>query len=258
MLKDKLAKPVSGVHGEALRQLLIKNRQRHSALPINNQAQHLQSLMHWQTSRLKHTHADLFASERYQQAAHYFVDDLYLSPNAIQRDRDLERVFPTLVKLLPDETLETVAKAVELNILSAELDQQLADKLFQLNLNHGQEDLNQEITEEKYIQAYQACNAGELRTHQLNLIKQIGHDLDHLVRIPLISWTLKLIRKPAHKKGLGNLHDFLERGFSTFKALGGANEFMNIISFREGQIITNLNSGQQSPFSIDLHIDRES
>ncbi len=254
MSVDKLAKPVSGQHGEALRQLLLQNRHRHVQSTHSDQTQHLQSLMVWQTSRLKQTHADLFSSERYQQAAHYFIEDLYLSPNAIQRDKDLERVFPTLVKLLPDDMLETVANAVELNILSAELDQQLADNLFRIAREKNTES-SITICHSSYVQAYRESAAGDLRVHQLNLINQIGSDLDHLVRIPLISWTLRLIRKRAHKKGLGSLHEFLERGFNTFKDLGGAKEFMSIISSREGQIIENLNSGHHSPFAIDTRIN---
>lgn len=248
MIKDKLAKPVSGKHGETLRQLLIQNRDRHNTTKPEDQQLALQHLMVWQTDRLRQTHQDLFLSNRYQAAAHYFVDDLYLSPSAIQRDKDLERVFPTLVKLLPDDTLETVANAIELNILSAELDQQLANIMFledsSLTICASQ------ITEERYTDAYLATGAKDLRQRQLNLIEQIGHDLDHLVRFPFISLTLKLIRKPAHKKGLGSLHDFLERGFNTFKALGGAEEFMEIIVKREGKILENLNAGKTSPFEI--------
>ncbi|GLQ33482.1 FFLEELY motif protein [Litoribrevibacter albus] len=250
MIKDKLAKPVSGKHGENLRQLLIQNRSRHNQEPPKHQQLALQHLMVWQTDRLRNTHQDLFLSDRYQAAAHYFVDELYLSPTAIQRDRDLERVFPTLVKLLPDDTLETVANAIELNILSAELDQQLANFLF---IDHPEKAICASlITEESYVTAYLKANATELRHRQLNLIEQIGHDLDHLVRFPFISLTLKLIRKPAHKKGLGNLHDFLERGFNTFKALGGAEEFMEIIVQREGQVLDNLNQGKSNPFDIKI------
>lgn len=248
MTTDKLAKPVSGKHGETLRQLLIQNRDRHNTPKPEKQQLALQHLMIWQTDRLRQTHQDLFLSDRYQAAAHYFVDDLYLSPSAIQRDKDLERVFPTLVKLLPDDTLETVANAIELNILSAELDQQLANHLFLAD--DAMTICASQITEDRYTEAYLATNAKTQRQHQLGLIEQIGHDLDHLVRFPFISFTLRLIRKPAHKKGLGNLHDFLERGFNTFKALGGAEEFMEIIVEREGKILENLNEGRACPFEV--------
>ena len=248
MIKDKLAKPVSGPHGENLRQLLIQNRERHNQPLSANRHQALQHLMAWQTQRLKQTHQDLFESQRYQKAAWYFVDDLYFSPTAVQRDRDLERVFPTLVKLLPDDTLETVANAIKLNILSAELDQQLAELLF---LSDNKAQLHSpEIQDHHYAEAYIEADAAHHRHQQLDLIQQIGHDLDRLVRFPFISLTLKLIRKPAHKKGLGSLHDFLERGFNTFKELGGADEFMDIIVCRESKILDNLNQGKSNPFDI--------
>lgn len=239
---DKLAKPVKGENGEQLRQLLIKNRARHLSACASAKPK-LNHLMNWQSQRLRQTYADLFSSERYNPAASYFVDELYLSANAIERDANLERVFPTMVKLLPDSVLETVAKAVELNILSAELDQQLADILFdQLQIN--------QISVSDYTQAYQIASANDYRDRQLTLVQDIGHELDQLVRIPLLSWTLKLVRKPAHKKGLGSLHNFLETGFDTFQALGGADEFMSIILEREGKILKNLNQGHHNPFDI--------
>lgn len=250
MIKDKLANPVSGVHGENLRQLLIQNRERHNQSASDNQQKALHQLMQWQTIRLKQTHQDLFESDRYCNAAHYFVDDLYLSPTAIQRDRDLERVFPTLVKLLPDDTLETVSNAIELNILSATLDQQLADLLFINNEDHHVICASN-IKDQTYVSAYKRSKATLERRKQLQLIQKIGHDLDKLVRFPLISFTLKIIRRPAQKKGLGHLHNFLERGFSTFKALGGAEEFMKIIVQREGQILENLDKGVDRPFEIE-------
>ena len=54
-----------------------------------------------------------------------------------------------------------------------------------------------------------------------------------LTRNPLLRHTLRLMRGPARAAGLGELQRFLESGFDTFKAMGGAREFLSIIAARE-------------------------
>jgi hypothetical protein len=42
-----------------------------------------------------------------------------------------------------------------------------------------------------------------------------------------LSGMLKLMRGPAHLAGLGELHEFLERGFNAFRGMGSASEFLD-------------------------------
>ena len=61
----------------------------------------------------------------------------------------------------------------------------------------------------------------------------MGRDLDSLTRKPLLRTTLHLMRGPARAAGLPALQQFLETGFDTFKAMGGAEEFLAIVGTRE-------------------------
>ena len=61
---------------------------------------------------------------------------------------------------------------------------------------------------------------------------------------------LKLMRRPAHMAGLGDLQDFLERGFESFREMKGADEFLATLRGREEKILSRLFSGEPEPFSI--------
>jgi hypothetical protein len=84
---------------------------------------------------------------------------------------------------------------------------------------------------------------------QVELVDQVGQRLDTVVEKPLIYSTLKLLRKPVHLAGLGELQDFLEHGFSAFRPMRRAQEFLAPIVKRESQIIMGIFSGHPSPFS---------
>ena len=69
----------------------------------------------WQAERLARTHADLLASERFGKAATFFLSDVYGATDPTNRDEEVRRAVPTMIKLLPGGGLETVADAIELD-----------------------------------------------------------------------------------------------------------------------------------------------
>ena len=50
---------------------------------------------------------------------------------------------------------------------------------------------------------------------------------------PLLRGALHMMRGPAKAAGLPALQAFLEVGFDTFKAMGGAAEFLSTVGLRE-------------------------
>ena len=76
------------------------------------------ALQQFQSARMARSHADLLAAPESAAAARFFLDDLYGEQNVIQRDADLERVLPTMERLLPLPALMAVAEAIELDALS--------------------------------------------------------------------------------------------------------------------------------------------
>jgi hypothetical protein len=224
----------------ALREQLVRVAQLYASRSPADTAD-LLLLARWQAARLRRTYADLEAQDRYAAAADFFFDDLYGPHDFAQRDADIERIYPVMVKLLPVRAVAVVASAMEVNALTAELDRTL---LARLRSSGTLGDLGVA----RYARAYRACASREARARQIELIVHVGDELDSMVHVPFVFTTLKLLRGPAHLAGLGALQDFLERGFTAFRAMGGAEEFLSTIQTRETDIMERIFAGDDQPF----------
>ena len=230
--------------------LLLEQIQRGKAQRLKQDADsalasRLPLLRRWQSDRLSATYEDLLANKRYQPATAFFLSDLYGPDDFSRRDDDIERIFSTLVKLLPDYLICTAAYASELNALSAELDFALLGVLV------GELDVRDTITEEAYAEAYRCCDNYGLRKHQIALLKMMGEDLNAIVFRPLVYNTVRMLKIPARLAGFSSLQDFLERGFKAFHHMQGADEFLDTIVGRETRILDRIYNLQPQPFTFD-------
>ena len=82
------------------------------------------------------------------------------------------------------------------------------------------------------------------------MVVEIGHNLGRLSRLPLISFSLRLARKPAHQAGWLELQDFLERGLDAFKQMRGTKTFLTTIEQRERQILDQIFTRHPQPFTL--------
>jgi hypothetical protein len=182
----------------------------------------VQALKAWQQRRFADTYADLLANPRYAAATRFFLQELYGPGDYRQRDAQFARVIPTLTRLFPAEVVDTVARLARLHALSERLDTRMAEQL-----------ASPDITPETYAAAWRACGEPEARQQQIELTMAVGESLDRLTRKPLLRQSLKLMRGPAQVAGLGALQHFLETGFDTFRAMGGARDFLATVKQRE-------------------------
>ncbi len=198
----------------------------------------LKELKRWQSARLEETYADLAAEPRYREATSFFLEDLYGPKDFSERDQEMLRIVPVMRRLLPASAVETAALAIELEALSEDLDHRLA-----VALPEGP------IDAESYGVAYRASCTPAERERQIELIVAVGTRLDALVRKPFVFSTLKLMRRPSRLAGLSDLQDFLERGFESFREMGGAGIFLETVRERETGILRSLFSGEALPSS---------
>ena len=198
----------------------------------------------WQSQRLARTYADFFREPRYRLAMQFFQEELYGPKDFSRRDRDLERILPVMVKLLPARVIQTVALAVELNALSYELDSRLIEALSESDPIA----LEQGLTEDSYAEAYRRCDNYAQRRHQIELLYQVGQDLDAVAHKSFLATALKLAGRPARLAGLGELQDFLELGLQAFRRMQGAQTFLHTIRARETSILERIYTGHSNPF----------
>ena len=197
----------------------------------------IHQLQHWQCERLLVTHDDLAQQKRYQKAMAFFVDELYGPKDFSQRDADLVRVIPKLAKVLPDKAMNAMDDALSLNALSFDLDMAMAQYL---KAHFPDEPINRD----NYALAYRHVSRIDDRTHQIDIISHLGDQLADVIKIRGIGMLISLSRRPAKLAGLLALHEFLERGFDAFKALGDVQSFIQPVLVREKAIMQTLLSDE--------------
>lgn len=186
------------------------------------------ALKKFQVNRLKITHSDLLNNRETKDAALFFLNEIYSFKDLSKRDRDLEKLLPTMGKMFPENTLEVIANAMVLDALTEQLETKMAEKL------------GKDFTEEEYFNIYKTETTYEERLKQLELVKDLGYCLCSLVRLPLIATTLKMMRMPARIANLQEMHDFLENGFTTFKNTRNPENFINTLVKREKEILDDI------------------
>ena len=227
-------------HGE-LGRLLERNATLRDVFAVSPELQdRLAELQRWQSGRLLRSHADLRESPRYRAAVEFFFNELYGGGDPRARDRDLLRVQRVMERLLPAEALRALILAIELEVLSQELDAEVARAL-----------APGPITVASYADAYRAAGRREDRERQIALLDRIGGYIDHVVRKPIIRGLVRIARGPAHAAGFGALQEFLERGLDAFEAMHGAGEFLTTLRDRELRALERLFAGNPDPFGFN-------
>jgi hypothetical protein len=221
-----------------LGQLLERNAAlRHVFAAEPERAARLGELQRWQSQRLLRSHADLRSNPRYRLAVEFFFNELYGGGDPHARDRDVMRVQRVMEKLLPKEALHALCLAIELEILSQQLDADVVR-----SLPPGP------ISVESYADGYRGAGRPDDRERQIELLGIIGAYLDEVVRKPIIRALVRFARRPAHAAGFGALQEFLERGLDAFENMHGADEFLATIRDRETRAMERIFSRTPDPF----------
>jgi hypothetical protein len=205
----------------------------------------LAELQRWQSQRLLRSHADLRANPRYRSAVEFFFNELYGGGDPHARDRDLQRVHRVMERLLPKQALSALMLAIELEILSQELDAEVAKAL-----PAGP------ISVDGYAAAYRRTGRRADRERQIELLGVIGSYLDRVVKKPIIRGLVHLSRGPAHAAGFGSLQEFLEHGLDAFEGMKGAEQFLDTLREREWRAMERVFEGVADPFEFDVSAAR--
>ncbi|MBV9286518.1 MAG: hypothetical protein JO288_01625, partial [Hyphomicrobiales bacterium] len=147
-------------------------------------------------------------------------------------------LVPLMARTLPESGLLTVARALELNALSDDLDAAMVETLGARAAA---------IADGAYAAAYRKVGRPEDRGRQIDLIALLGEALDQLTQMRFVGAALMMMRRPAQLAGLGELQGFLERGYAAFRAMrGGSLEFVSIVVTRERAVSAALFKGDDS------------
>ena len=193
------------------------------------------AIKRFQARRFQATYSDLLESPRYQAAARFFLNELYSDKDYAERDQQFARIASTIAKLFPQSVVATAAALAEVHALTERLDDAMAHAYLALQTGNPSQ---REAA--RYIACWRQVANPAARHQQLDVVLALGRSLDSLTRKPGLLTLLKMMRGPAATAGLASLQKFLEAGFDAFKTMRGADEFLELITFRETDLIQRL------------------
>ncbi len=200
----------------------------------------LDLLQNWQRVRLARTYDGLISQQRYRAAGDFFLVELYGGLHFRERDQEMERVLPVMVRMLRDDMLRVLAEAFELQSLSLEFDIEMSMALQASEWDH--------LDMTRYGEIYRACGRPQERKRQIDLIRRLGLELNELVHHRLVLLLIRTVRGPARAAGFGLLQSFLEGGLRAFQVMGGGTEFVETIWRKESEVMQRLFAGDENPF----------
>ena len=205
-----------------------------------NASDRLATLRAWQTRRLEASFADVLADPQMRAAGRFFLTDLYSDRDFSGRDRDVDRIMPIMVHLLPESMLSAARDAIELHVLSHAFDLRMVDAMARRR--------RRTLDDTRYGEIYRETGLPRLRRRQIGLIVAVGRSLDAAVKRHGVHRILRASRLPARAAGLSELQGFLERGFDAFAQLGGADRFLERVARGEGEVSRRLFAAHPRPF----------
>ena len=212
-------------------------------------AARLSAIQNWQKKRMHHIHAELFAVPAHHLMTQYFFNQLYGGPNfdvlAEQCER-LVKAAKVFEGIIPASALDTALKSTELAVLAIELDLELAE-----HMDHDllDDQLNPAINDAYVIQLYRSVSQAEGRYIQLDLLDQLGHNLDKYIRSKLIYRIFKLSKGLLLRYGLSALYEFNDEGFAAMRPMLSTEVFIGEFTKGERDVIGQIYAGHNDPFA---------
>ena len=195
----------------------------------------------WQRERLEKSYRDLTCQKRYRAAGDFFLTQLYGGLHFRERDQEMERVLPVMVRMLRDDMLLALAESFDLQILSFGFDMEMAAALQQSHWNT--------LDNQRYGALYRTVGRSSDRAGQIDLIRHLGIKLNNLVHHRLVLFLIRTLRGPARAAGFGLLQSFLEQGLFAFREMGDGTVFVETVWRREGEVMQGLFAGDDNPFA---------
>ena len=170
-------------------------------------------------------------------AINFFLEEIYGTKDLSKRDEEVERFINTMEKLISGDTLEVILNAVNLNLITEKLDNDMALRL------------RENFSKEDYQKAYLETSKS-LREEQVQIIEQLGSSLSSLVKIPFLGMLMKTMTIPAKAQNVYNLHLFLQKGLEVFKSTKNAKNIISTVANREREYINSMYSKNQNSFKM--------
>lgn len=207
----------------------------------NGLAAAISAVKEYQSRRFAATYAEFVAGGPFQRATTFFLQELYGNANFASRDAQFYRMAGAIQRLLPEAAIATAVALAQLHAMTERLDLRMGEVW--LKEAADAEPTNPHAL---YARIWHITGQRKQRDQQLQLVLEVGRDLEVLTRKSGLRVLLKMMRVPSQAAGLSNLQHFLELGFDTFSTMGKqkgkVSAFLRIIETRESEFLRVLSS----------------
>ena len=188
-----------------------------------------EAFVDWQIRYMSSFFDDLRVSPDCDAAIDFFISDM-TGIGISKRDEDFARVVHIMVRMLPERALVTLAEAMEVNARALEINIAICRDLARQPVEFAN------LNERDYCVACRRCSTLPEAMELVGMMHDVGHSLDHLIRIPLMGATLRAMRWPARMAGFGSLQEFLETGYRRFHEIEEPGRFLDNLATRVGEV----------------------
>lgn len=185
----------------------------------------------YQASMLKDTYRDLMEDESYKRLLTFILDTIYTSEDINAPTDTFMKVHDYFTDKSKGKAITILTKLLELNHLSLELDQSLAQKISEAP--GGQTGKASEITNATYEGALRACNNRKDRERHTELFVECITTLHQLTCHPLNAFMFKVIKLLMSYLGRPKAVKIVEEGYNALLDVEDISRLTNVIRKRE-------------------------
>lgn len=244
MLTTMFGKPEKNVHAQQRIESAIASFMASHKLRIENKDfdREFQLIQDWQARRLLVQYDHLFADQQTAAAAKFMLQEVYSGHQLAVISDEVIKTARKAWRLVPGDMVEAAANAIEANVLTVQIDENIARQTIQLG---GLDPLS---ASECYSMALRRSDILSQRRQQLEKFQSLASSIEVYLRKNSVHFGLKMTSGLANRAGVYNLHQFLSRACRLLRDTKDLTRIVNEITRTELLLLDQVEQGM-NPFA---------
>jgi hypothetical protein len=197
--------------------------------PDNNSEEFVRlkrALQAFQSARINATYADIKESAEYAQIGKFFFEKLYAPEDFSFRNTSMKKLHKLLDGKIYTGIISAVSKVIELHDLTDSQDDRMVAQMMAMGVGV-------DMDMDQYQAVYRSLDNYDQRIAQIELSAEVTRIFHRLSKKWIVAVSLKTVRTAAHLIGMGKIIDFINEGYTGFRAINNIDYFVETIDSRE-------------------------
>jgi len=170
---------------------------------------HTDAIEKWRMQHMAHCYEPLMSDPSYSLLLHYYFNEVF-SGIDLSELGEAKMAMKFINKVFTGT--EMLHSALEFNAITGEINQALAEYIFE-------ENHTQNLTEEIYTEACHKLNIIKDLELQIKCFENFAQDINETISNRIIYTSIKMARLPARLAGCKNLYRLVSDGFETLRKI---------------------------------------